>query len=48
MTIAVDRSSCPNVFEAGLPTIDYEHAQHPDEAHAIIREARQQAPVNVG
>ena len=48
MTIAVDRSSCPNVFEAGLPTIDYEHAQHPDEAHAIIGEARQQAPIALG
>ena len=38
-TATVDRSSCPSVFDAGLPTINYEHAQHPDEAHAIIRKA---------
>lgn len=36
MTATVDRSNCPSVFDAGLPTINYEHAQHPDEAHAII------------
>jgi cytochrome P450 len=48
MTIALDRSSCPNVFEAGLPAIDYDHAKHPDEAHAIIGEARQQAPIALG
>ena len=27
-----------------LPTIAYEHAQSPDEAHRLIRQARQQAP----
>jgi cytochrome P450 len=48
MTIAVERSSRPNVFDAGLPSIDYEHAQHPDEAHAIIREARDKAPIALG
>lgn len=37
-----------NVFEAGLPTINYEHAQHPDEAHAIISRARAQAPIAIG
>jgi cytochrome P450 len=48
MTIAVDRSPCPTVFDAGLPSIDYEHAQHPDEAHEIIRKARLQAPIALG
>lgn len=47
-TATIDRSNCPSVFDAGLPTINYEHAQHPDEAHAIIRQARQQAPIALG
>lgn len=47
-TAALERSSCPSVFDAGLPLIDYEHAQNPDEAHAIIRKARQQAPIALG
>lgn len=45
MTVAMD---CPNVFAAGLPVIDYQHAQHPDEAHTIIRAAREQAPIAIG
>ena len=49
MTVTVDRMpSCPNVFDAGLPTINYEHAQHPDEAHAIISQAREKAPIAIG
>ena len=48
MTVAVGRSSCPSVFDAGLPTINYEHAQHPDEAHAIISQAREKAPIAIG
>jgi cytochrome P450 len=48
MTTTVDRSSCPSVFDAGLPTIDYEDAQHPDEAHEIIRQARMRAPIALG
>ena len=47
-TATTDRSRCPSVFDAGLPTINYEYAQHPDEAHAIISKARQQAPVALG
>src|SRR4029078_12049978 len=31
-----------------LPTIAYEHAQSPDEAHALIRQARQQGPIAMG
>ncbi len=48
MSATLDRSSCPNVFDAGLPTINYEHAQHPDEAHAIISQAREKAPIAIG
>ncbi len=48
MTVTVDGSSCPSVFDAGLPTINYEHAQHPDEAHAIISQAREKAPIAIG
>jgi cytochrome P450 len=49
MTVtAAGRPSGPNVFEAGLPTINYEHAQHPDEAHAIISQAREKAPIAIG
>ncbi len=31
-----------------LPTIAYEHAQSPDEAHRLIRQARQQGPIAMG
>lgn len=48
MTAIVHRGSCPNVFDAGLPTIDYGHAQHPNEAHAILRAARAKAPIAIG
>jgi cytochrome P450 len=48
MTVTVDGSSCPSVFDAGLPTIDYQHAQHPDDAHAIISAARTKAPIAIG
>ncbi|MEB4212359.1 cytochrome P450 [Mycobacterium sp. 94-17] len=46
--MTVTANSCPSVFDAGLPTIDYAGARHPDEAHAIIRRARQQAPIAMG
>ncbi|HTM85996.1 MAG TPA: cytochrome P450 [Mycobacterium sp.] len=48
MTTVVDRMSYPDVFDAGLPTIDYEHAQSPDEAHVIIGRARRRAPIALG
>jgi cytochrome P450 len=48
MPVTVSGSFCPSVFDAGLPTISYEHAQHPDEAHAIIRRAREQAAIAMG
>ncbi|WP_055403123.1 MULTISPECIES: cytochrome P450 [unclassified Mycobacterium] len=48
MTITVDAPTCPSVFDAGLPTIDYEHCRNIEEAHAIIRGARQQASIAIG
>jgi cytochrome P450 len=48
MTIAVDAPIHPSVFDAGLPTIDYEHCQSPDEAHEILHAARRQAPIAIG
>jgi cytochrome P450 len=48
MTITVDAPICPSVFDAGLPTIDYEHCRSLDEAHAIISQARRQAPLAIG
>jgi cytochrome P450 len=51
MTATVYRSGSPggpNVFDAGLPVIDYAEAEHPDEAHTIIRQARAKAPIAIG
>ncbi|OBK52410.1 cytochrome P450 [Mycobacterium sp. 1081908.1] len=48
MTIAVDAPTRPSVFDAGLPTIDYDHCQSPDEAHEILHRARRQAPIAIG
>ena len=38
----------PSIFDAGLPTIAYDDAHDPDEAHRIIRQAREQAPDRAG
>jgi len=48
MTVEITRTNRPSVFEAQLPTIAYEHAQSPDEAHALIRQAHQQGPIAMG
>lgn len=48
MTITADAPIRASVFDAGLPTIDYEHCQNLDEAHEIIRQARDQAPIAIG
>jgi cytochrome P450 len=48
MTIELDRPGSPSVFDAGLPYIDYERAQDPEEAHEIIRRARDEAPIALG
>ena len=48
MTVDTVRWGSPSVFDAGLPTIAYEDGQNPDDAHRLIRQARQQAPIALG
>jgi cytochrome P450 len=48
LNVELDRPHIPNVFDAGLPAIDYQLAQDPEEAHAMFREAREQAPIALG
>src|SRR6476619_1956586 len=38
----------PSVFEADLPTVDYELASSPAEAHRNLRKALEQAPIALG
>jgi cytochrome P450 len=38
----------PNVFDPSWPTFVYQETQDPDEAHRIIRQAHQQAPIALG
>jgi cytochrome P450 len=44
----VQTSNCPSVFDAGLPTVSYDHLTDPDEAHRAIADARKQAPIAIG
>ena len=39
---------CPNVFDAGLPTLTYEFAETPAEVYPRIRAAQQQAAIAIG
>ncbi len=41
-------SKGPSVFDAGLPTIAYDHLTDPEEAHRVLAQARQQAPIALG
>jgi cytochrome P450 len=41
-------SNCPSVFDAGLPTIAYDHLTDPEQAHRVLSEARRQAPIVIG
>src|SRR3954467_3827590 len=38
----------PNVFDVAWPAFAYQDAPDPDEAHDIIRQAQQQAPIALG
>jgi cytochrome P450 len=40
--------SCPTVFEAGLPSLEYLQVQDPEDAHRAIAEARREAPIALG
>jgi cytochrome P450 len=44
----VETSKSPIVFDAGLPTIAYDHLTDPDGAHRAIADARRQAPIAIG
>ncbi len=46
MTTSIARH--PNVFEAGLPALDYQHLTDPEEAHAQLADARRQSPIAIG
>jgi cytochrome P450 len=49
MTVdAMPTRSCPNVFDAGLPTLAYEQLDDPEEAHRLVAEARNRAPIAIG
>lgn len=39
---------CPTVFEADLPLLAYRDARSPEEAHRLIRQAREQSPIAMG
>jgi cytochrome P450 len=46
--VTVPTDSCPNVFDACLPILAYEHAEGPDEAHRLIAHARDRTPIAMG
>jgi cytochrome P450 len=48
MTADTVGTASPTVFDAGLPAIAYEHAQNPQDAHRLIRQARREGPIAVG
>src|ERR1700721_2793659 len=48
MTVDAIGTTKPTVFDAGLPSIAYEHAHSPEEAHRLIRQARRQGPIALG
>ncbi len=39
---------CPSVFDAGLPSLEYEFAEPPASVYPRIRSAQQQAPIALG
>lgn len=41
----IQATGAPSVFDAGLPTICYENLTDPQEAHRVIADAREQAPI---
>lgn len=48
MTVDEDRTAQMTDFEADLPTIAYDHAASPAEAHRLIGGARRQGPIAMG
>jgi cytochrome P450 len=48
MSAATVGLRCPSVFEADLPSVSYEEAASPDEAHRNLRKALEQGPIAMG
>ena len=48
VTLEITEHRSPSVLDAALPAVDYEHVQDPEDAHRLIRQAREQAPVAIG
>jgi len=48
MSVATVGLRCPSVFEADLPSVSYEEATSPDEAHRNLRKALEQGPIAMG
>ena len=48
MSVAVIGLNAPSVFEADLPSVAYEEASSPDEAHRNLRKALEQSPIAMG
>ncbi|OBH02565.1 MULTISPECIES: cytochrome P450 [unclassified Mycobacterium] len=40
--------TCPTVFDAGLPSIAYDHLTDFEEAHRIVAAVRERAPIAIG
>lgn len=47
MTLTLDHPT-HGVFEAGLPTVDYDTIDEPARVHAMLRAAREQSPIAIG
>jgi cytochrome P450 len=48
MTVDMPTRIRPNVFEAGLPILAYDHVNDPAEAHRLVAQARARAPIAIG
>lgn len=48
MSTTTLQAAAPSVFDADLPRIDYDQIDHPETVHAILRKAREQAPIALG
>ena len=48
MSVAITGLRPPSVFEANLPSVEYEEATSPDEAHRNLRKALEQGPIAMG
>ncbi|WNG85594.1 cytochrome P450 [Mycobacterium sp. ITM-2016-00317] len=46
--MSIDGATAVSIFDADLPTVDYEHAASPAEAHRLIAAARARGPIAMG